>query len=125
MPGGGRLEIQMLAKELDEGSAEHEIVAGKYVGFAITDTGIGMTEETRAQIFEPFFTTKDPGKGTGLGLATVYGIVKQNDGYVWVESEEGEGTRVQVFFPRRRRASPPSAAPAPRPELVGRRPCSS
>ena len=108
MPGGGRLEIQMLTQELDESSAEHEVVAGSYVGFEISDTGVGMTEETRAQLFVPFFTTKDPGKGTGLGLAIVYGIVKQNDGYVWVESEVGKGTRVQVFFPRRRHNAIPA-----------------
>jgi PAS domain S-box-containing protein len=101
MPSGGRLDIQMLARELDESSAEHELVAGPYVGFEIRDTGIGMSEQTLTQLFVPFFTTKDPSKGTGLGLAIVYGIVKQNDGYVWVDSELGKGTGVQVFFPQR------------------------
>lgn len=101
MPLGGRLEVQSIRVEIDEANChgQKEAKPGVYVRLSVCDTGMGMDAATRLRIFEPFFTTKETGKGTGLGLAMVYGIVKQHGGFVQVESELGCGSKFHVFFP--------------------------
>ena len=102
MPRGGIITISTQNVILDEDSMMLRFGAnvGPFVKLSVSDTGIGMDDETKKQIFEPFFTTKETGKGTGLGLSMVYGIVKQLDGYVWVESEPNGGTTFDLYFPR-------------------------
>ncbi|HEV8267248.1 MAG TPA: PAS domain S-box protein [Thermoanaerobaculia bacterium] len=101
MPGGGRLTLTTASVALDEDQAAPlALSAGPYVMLAITDTGIGMSSDVKAHLFEPFFTTKPHGKGTGLGLPTVYGIVRQSGGGIRVESEPAQGTEIRVYLPR-------------------------
>jgi len=120
MPRGGPLELRTAMIELQEPPASHpDAKTGRFLCLSVTDAGCGMNENVLKKLFEPFFTTKAVGKGTGLGLATVYGIVKQHHGWVDVDSTVGKGTTFRVYIPAGKKAAAASANVKPAKEIKG------
>jgi CheY-like chemotaxis protein len=121
MPNGGKLTIGTANVELSEGDCRMQVgsTPGQYVVVTVSDGGIGMSKETMAHVFEPFFTTKAPEKGTGLGLATVYGIVQQNGGFITVDSQLSRGSTFKIYLPRTAREGEPEIATASPPASAG------
>jgi PAS domain S-box-containing protein len=118
MPNGGRLELATSVETIDDASSHAPMAAGSYVLLRVSDTGLGMSQDTQAHIFEPFFTTKDVGKGTGLGLSMVYSTLKQMGGFIFVDSAPGRGTTFRLYFPA---AKAPATRAAPTAAVPGRR----
>jgi two-component system, cell cycle sensor histidine kinase and response regulator CckA len=122
MPKGGTLTIRTRNAPLERAAAKWEVRPGKYTLLSITDTGIGMDEATKAHLFEPYFTTKEQGRSgsTGLGLSTVYGIIKQSGGHVWVDSAPGQGTTFRIYMPHATsRDTLPTVSPRPHVAAAG------
>jgi two-component system cell cycle sensor histidine kinase/response regulator CckA len=121
MPKGGTIIIETSNVQPDDGYLDSyfSVPRGRYVLLSVSDSGSGMDEKTSSRIFEPFFTTKAPGQGSGLGLSTVYGIVKQSEGHIWVYSEPSRGTTFKMYFPRREESAEPVVKPTPEAEPRG------